>query len=746
MIKKIILNSFGKFSEKSFKFSDITVFYGENEAGKTTIQDAVFYALCKPSGTKSSGRELKKRYGDMDAVVDPQNAYDIDEEEFRHLFSIKAGDISIEISDSAQWMKSVKSHLFTGGINPDILVDSLRKKSATSKTLLHMKKFTELSKEEEKLTERIEKLLQEKNDINAKGEGVAGFEKRISEIKINLKNIAEEKHGLNEQLILMEKIREKNHIAGILKSLSELENGSSRLNEISGCNEENLKILDGFENDLRSEENKLIALKAKKDEVSENLALINKKISLQNAEALLLKKKFEKAVLLLDRIFNYKQNREPTTVRKINYMKLVLALFLFAASSAGWILSIQPEYIRYILAAVSAGLSIYLIATAFESLKSEDDSAEKEYAARLKDEWNSDFSEMIPSERIEALESFFYRVRADYEGRADLLAEIQADADRINSELSELQKTIAQKEAAVSDKKDAVKAFLLSFAVKSRDDFTAKMNEKNILSAGLNKLKNLPDLKGDHDKIREDCDSRLRVLNMEGIPSEGYDEMKSNRLKMTKQSLDEKMKELQDEDKNLSMKKESISGEVKGGLKGVLDELYSLENNLKKIRKEQSEIEFNRKAAELAAEIFTEVKNKSDDNFSAMEQELEKYSSKIFPDDRNVSIKGLDPEKIFIKDAGGVLRTVSNLSSGTKDSFVFAARLALASKVSGEKAILVFDDPFLHLDEKRTEAAVKMLHEFQKDNDWQILFFTKEKSLRDRLKKTFDNCLVHDLQ
>ena len=272
------------------------------------------------------------------------------------------------------------------------------------------------------------------------------------------------------------------------------------------------------------------------------------------------------------------------------------------------------------------------------------------------------------------------------------------------------------------------------------------MGEKAALSSQLVKLQNMPDLKGDLSILRGDLDSRLRILNSEGIPSDGFDEMQLNRLKTRILSLDKKLKELQDEDKNLSMKKESISGEVKGGLKGILDEIYSLEMNLKALVSEKTEIEFNRRAAELAAEIFVQVKNKSDDNFHAMEQELEKFSSKIFPDDRNVSIKGLDPEKIFIMDAGGVLRTVSNLSSGTKDSFVFAARLALASKVAGEKSILVLDDPFLHLDEKRKESAVQMLHDFQIDNKWQILFFTKEKDLLDNLKKAFENCLVHDLQ
>jgi DNA repair exonuclease SbcCD ATPase subunit len=222
--------------------------------------------------------------------------------------------------------------------------------------------------------------------------------------------------------------------------------------------------------------------------------------------------------------------------------------------------------------------------------------------------------------------------------------------------------------------------------------------------------------------------------------------MELNRNKTKIRLVEEKINELKDEEKNISLKKEGISGEVKGGLKGILDKILAIETELKKIRKEKLEIELNRRASEIALGIFNKIKNTSTDNFYEIEKELEKYCGKIFSDERNVSIKGLHPEKIFIRDAGGHLRTVANLSSGTKDSFVFASKLALASKLGGEKAVIVLDDPFLHLDDDRTDAAVKLLHEFHREKGWQILFFTKEKSLRERLKKSFAKGLVHDLQ
>ena len=68
MIKKLRLNSYGKFKMKDYTFSPVTAFIGDNESGKTTIFDALFNSLCSPSGSTTDGKRLKARYGDERSV------------------------------------------------------------------------------------------------------------------------------------------------------------------------------------------------------------------------------------------------------------------------------------------------------------------------------------------------------------------------------------------------------------------------------------------------------------------------------------------------------------------------------------------------------------------------------------------------------------------------------------------------------------------------------------------------------
>ena len=48
--------------------------------------------------------------------------------------------------------------------------------------------------------------------------------------------------------------------------------------------------------------------------------------------------------------------------------------------------------------------------------------------------------------------------------------------------------------------------------------------------------------------------------------------------------------------------------------------------------------------------------------------------------------------------------------------------------------ILVLDEPFSALDETREQKMVRLLNNFRKENDWQLILFTKEKRLAHSMK------------
>jgi DNA sulfur modification protein DndD len=95
MIEKILVESFGLFEKRDFALSDSTVFYGPNEAGKTTLFDALFTRLCKIPKRGDYVRDIYQRHGDrMNAEILPkehEESFEVDE--FKNLYSIRSGDL-----------------------------------------------------------------------------------------------------------------------------------------------------------------------------------------------------------------------------------------------------------------------------------------------------------------------------------------------------------------------------------------------------------------------------------------------------------------------------------------------------------------------------------------------------------------------------------------------------------------------------------------------------------------------------
>ncbi|MDH5655534.1 MAG: AAA family ATPase [Spirochaetia bacterium] len=743
MIEKIKLIQFGKFSNAAFPLTGFNVFLGPNESGKTTVQDAFFYSLCRPSAAKSSGKELKKRYGEMEVELDPDISGSLGEEEYRQLFSIKAENIIMEISDNSKWLQNVKNQLFTGGISPDLLVDSLTKKSSLSMTHSHMRNFSKLTERENALKKRMETLLQEKQEIHNSGQKIGQYENQKTDIDLQKLKLKEELKKNQEELFLMEKIREKIRIKGILKSLNDLEETQKTIRELSVFSKENFKDLEKLDQGVQDLNRQKSLLKLKKDEASENLGEILQKSEALSAELSHFRKKDRLASVFLDRISIFRRDEfQKKTAPAYRY--LVYGFLLILSAPSGWFFSLEPVYVRFVIAAFSSFAALYfMISFLRDRISQKNINAAVDFLQKLKDEWRSEFSEESSEERLDSYESGLYRIRAEYSSKEKSLEDLSFALKKAEEELKELDRQILLSGNEINLAQKNLEDFLKKFSIKGRDEFLIKINEAERAAFDIEKLKSLPELKGNIEEISSDCRRKLINFDEEGIPSEGYDDLKLNRLKTKNQNLESDFRALEEEEKQLSIKQEGLSGEVRGSLKGILDELHDAETELNRLQKEKNEIEMDRLAAGNALDIFKDIKNQTENSFSALEDELQKYASHIFLNERNVSIKKLHQNHIQIEDSGGTLRSIGNLSTGTRDSFVFASRLALASKISREKGILLLDDPFLHLDEVRIHAAVKLLKEFSEEKGWQIIFFTKEEKLSHLLAKTFHDVTVH---
>ena len=87
----------------------------------------------------------------------------------------------------------------------------------------------------------------------------------------------------------------------------------------------------------------------------------------------------------------------------------------------------------------------------------------------------------------------------------------------------------------------------------------------------------------------------------------------------------------------------------------------------------------------------------------------------------------MDTDFGITKQEGSSTRSLEAYSRGTRDLFNLASRLALVDSLyEKEKPFILLDDPFTAFDDKKTDAALKLLKEFGKDR--QIIYFTCSKA------------------
>lgn len=87
----------------------------------------------------------------------------------------------------------------------------------------------------------------------------------------------------------------------------------------------------------------------------------------------------------------------------------------------------------------------------------------------------------------------------------------------------------------------------------------------------------------------------------------------------------------------------------------------------------------------------------------------------------------MDTDFGVTKVEGGGSKKIEAYSRGTRDLFNLAARLALVDSLyEKEYPFILLDDPFTSFDDKKTDAAIKLLRELSKDR--QIIYFTCSKS------------------
>ena len=128
------LNNFGKFKNKSFEISNgITLFYGENESGKTTIFDSLMILFSESKRVSVFFKQMKSRYGnDIDIDFEPKipEHLKMHPQSYNNLYAIRQSEIIFEMSDSKKdskdWESEIKKKLFSSDIDIGKMVSEIK--------------------------------------------------------------------------------------------------------------------------------------------------------------------------------------------------------------------------------------------------------------------------------------------------------------------------------------------------------------------------------------------------------------------------------------------------------------------------------------------------------------------------------------------------------------------------------------------------------------------------------------------
>ena len=769
LISELSLSNFGKFKDRRFDLGATTIFFGPNEAGKTTIFEALFAALCQPRANRTDGKRLRERYGEnARAFFGPDSAQSrlpqISEEEFMNLYAVRAGDIRVEITSHASWMDRVKSRLFSGDLDPAVVARNLEVLASDDGKRVH-------NKEIKKLRDDLVRLERELEQKNSEQQTLRMREKEIDRVNATLEKTRGEIVELREQLAQTElelareeRIRERDALNRRLRILKEAERAEHRARELEQYAEDHLPELDGLETDNRRLHEQVLACDARVAHQAEALEQARANLHALEASEPLARRKSDEADHCLDRMQRTATNSYLKT--KIRWQP---ARLIAAAVTAGLgvivttIATVAFPTVSPALAFLPLALALCLAGGLAWSARSvvqvADESARRGLLDTFKDDWRSRIGEEFPAvHSLDAASEALTRFRLQYES---LQKQIETETERVRELKATLHATQSEREAAID--RQRAKALELTAWLKQngvadragyalkREDRRRALEEHAKIADEIEQIVRQGGL-ADADALQIECERRLKALDADGVPATGRSETEFRELQnqIARQRL--RLDQLNQNERELGEKRAGDSGELRGALQRLTAEVGSLEQSRLRLRAEISGREIDKEAAGVALKIFEELRS---DNNVLLEQllgELGQSVRKILPGVESLGMQtngDFIMQELLIPDAGGTERRMEHLSSGTRDSFVFAARIALAghSRDADDPAILILDEPFLTLDEPRERQCLEFLREFQQERGWQLVLLTKEERLRNSAREVFtESVVLHELE
>lgn len=737
--KKIELKSFGKFNNETLDFEDgFNFIYGENEAGKSTMESAIyglFYGFSKDSIKRRLYDDKFENYRPLLRGEYHANIEFTDEKDFRIERDFASENVKVlnltdseDISDDIEFNKysrikqpgakfiGMSSSIFksTFFVESDAiaLVESLRTElrdlilevsstmdisRSTSVALKEMdSRIKSLGNESLKssklgaLQVKVDRLLKEKLELDEKSEKYNFYLK-------DLEDLYKRNKSLDEELVLCNKKSEYETYKEVERLKKEIE----RIRELKNLDIHRYEKLLDLNDRLKRVFSEI-------DEV--NLELKQKKVETLTSSVKRDYENLRKSLNRLQELNSRNYSREIANIAhdvenlKIKEKFLYLLFVILGIASIGIAVASFKFKIYYLL--------ILLLPIAFY------------------------FHLRIVKFRVN------HGLIRSLISRMDALRRLSQDKTIEKREMDTLFSALSSKYSVkTSELEDTLINLMRDESI---NDYKKSLRDKNY-EDNLEKLNRLKELR---DKLQSELDNNLRmeeVSNLdelrEKFKNSATEESVNNRIRELNRAIEFHLNGKKFEDLNRevvstdfdfeTLRKEKREVELNISKNEIniqnldlnLNRIQEIEGEIEDLRGSMEDLNFEREALELSKSTLLRVmlENKEDNLPKIIEKTSlyfreiteDKYEYVMIDDDLKLSVKSRDL---------GITIDEKNLSTGTIGQLYLSFRLALIEIISEEKIPLIMDDALLTFDDRRARTTMKLLRKISEDR--QVLYFT----------------------
>ncbi|MBX7059297.1 MAG: AAA family ATPase [Leptospirales bacterium] len=742
MFIRLLLHNFGKFRNSEFALGPVTAFFGPNEAGKSTLFDAFFQALCQPSGSTSDGKRLRERYGetaraslhDARGEIKASLAHD----EFLSTYAVHSGNVHIKMK--GRFFQQATAELFESDVRMDKAIKMLNDLASDKASFGAARARLRLRSERQSLSERFQTcdherlaLVSRRKQDQERGQRIAWMDQELQRAEKQLRLAEDAMRDFDaaaRRSVLVEALSKLNRIKDLQRELADLKPFAED---------------DGGALDLLLQENTAAAAAA---EAAQKRALEASEARIVHDRSIESLKKQTGAMLQASQLAGAQLAAlatSPAVSSKLRRGRLAVTLGLAAAGVA---LLAYAFWGGDVYALVVGGLLLFGSALHIVVRPHRESKLDPIRLQTLQAEWRSldlpepaAFTQQSYEEELRRRENEAMR----YEERLGLSqqrdAELAQDEERSAGEQ-------AAAAAAVQRIKEELRQWLQSRGVATPEQYKEKRLAWLEKSGRIAFLREELQSVAAARELREaevEWQSELAQLGAGGA-RQAPDPEGQYKLKSAHSAARQRREELIQQ---LAAERESSAsdrGETQGALGRVLAEWNDLQQQALRLEADLLEKEQEQRAAGIARGLLADLQQMHSYRTVQLVEAVNHSLSGLFPETQRARVNENAAElELQLADAQGEARSIDYLSAGTRDSFFFALRLALAARVGVDGRLLLLDEPFLTLDANRAERALKYALHFAEEKSCQLVLFTKEQALLELLQNSAPEYTLHRL-